>query len=316
MNLFKRCFIAIIFIFLLLSPILAVDYFNNPAYIAQNGFGETEQIAKQNALGELSKFFQTSINVNAVQKTKVTDFSSQSEISEEVFIKSQTELFAVHYTKAKYNKKQKLYELTAYIDREEAWQIYKQKLESDVQSFENFYSDSENQTEIILKISGLLKAIKIAKENELEKKLDFALFLYPKSDDLYSQTRTHFLDSESLVKKLCRECFIKIECESDQDERIQKTVAETFSKIGIGTKNNADYICRIYVTENENHLSAGFFFTPGFTLEILKNENVIFSSSGQIKRIGAKDESIARQRAYSVLANSISEIISSKFLFY
>lgn len=315
MNILKKYFITIIFIFLIF-PIIAVDYLNNPAYIAQRGFGESEQIAKQNALAEISKFFQMSISVEANEKTKVTDAGSRSELSENIFVNSQTELFAVHYTKAKYNKKQKLYELTAYIDREEAWQIYKPKLESDVQSFENFYSDSENQTEIILKISELLKAIKIAKENELEKKLDFALFLYPKSDELYSRTRTHFLDSESLVKKLCRECFIKIECESDQDERIQKTVAETFSKIGIGTKNNADYICRIYVTENENHLSAGFFFTPGFTLEILKNGNVIFSSSGQIKRIGAKDESIARQRAYSVLANSISEIISSKFLFY
>lgn len=47
-----------------MPPLFAVDYINNPAYIASNGFGETEQIAQQNALAGISKFFQMSISVN------------------------------------------------------------------------------------------------------------------------------------------------------------------------------------------------------------------------------------------------------------
>lgn len=315
MNILKKYFITIIFIFLI-SPIIAVDYLNNPAYIAQRGFGESEQIAKQNALAEISKFFQMSISVEANEKTKVTDAGSRSELSENIFVNSQTELFAVHYTKAKYNKKQKLYELAAYIDRNEAWQIYEPKLESAVKPFEKLYQYAESQNENILKITGFSKALENANQNELEKKLDFAVILYPDSYDLYETTRNHLSEIEPLVKKICKRTFVNVVCENDFEGRVQKGTEEIFSKIGIGTSKNAEYEFAVKVLENESKLPAGFFFTPSFTLEITKNGNVLFSSSGQLKKIGAKDETIAKQRAYSAVANAVAEILEKEFMAY
>ncbi len=318
MNFLKKYFITVIFIFLI-SPIIAVDYLNNPAYIAQRGFGESEQIAKQNALAEISKFFQMSISVEASEKTKVTDVTdagSQSELSENIFVNSQTELFAVHYTKAKYIKKQKLYELTAFIDRTEAWQIYEQKLESAVKPFEKLYQYAESQNENILKITGFSKALENANQNELEKKLDFAVILYPDSYDLYETARNHLSEIEPLIKKLCKRTFVNVVCEDDFEGRVQKSAEETFSKIGIGTSKNAEYETVVKVLENESKLPAGFFFTPSFSVEIAKNGNVLFSSSGQLKKAGAKDETIAKQRAYSALANAVAEILEKEFMAY
>lgn len=303
-------------IFLLPLSLFAVDYINNPAYIAQKGFGETEQIAQQNALAGISKFFQMSISVEAAERTKVTDEGSKSEISEEVFIKSQTELFAVHYTKAKYIRKQKLYELTAYIDREEAWQIYRPRLESDVQSFEHFFSDSEKQNEMILKIMSLSKAMESAAKTGLEKKLDFAVALYPSSYDLYEETRNNISETAPLIKSLCRKCSISVECENDFERIVQTGAEEVLAKAGFGINENAEskYECAVEISDNEKQMPAGTFFTPSFTVEIEKEGSILFSSSGQLKRTGAKDENIAKQRAYSAVANAVSEILSKEFL--
>lgn len=304
------------FLFLLAPSLFAIDYINNPAYIASNGFGETEQIAQQNALAGISKFFQMSISVDAAERTTVNDEGSKSTISEDVFVKSETELFAVHYTKAKYNKKQKLYSLTAFIDRNEAWKIYRPRLDSDVQSFEHYFSDAHNQNETILKIMSLSKATGSAAKSELEKKLDFAVALYPDSYDLYAETRNHISDAEPLKKSLCRKCSMTVECENDFEEIVQTRIEEAFSKIGMGENENAEskYECVVSVSENEKALPAGTFYTPAFTVEISKDGSVLFSSGGQVKRTGAKNEDVAKQRAYSAVANSAAEILSKEFL--
>lgn len=313
-----RVFSVFLLVLFSIFSVFSEDYLNNSAFIAQKGFGETEQIAQQNALAGISKFFQTSITVEASEKTKVTDSGSQSELSENVFVKSQTELFAVHYTKAKYNKKQKLYELTAYIDREEAWQIYKPKVESCVQSFERLYSDAKNQNENILKITGFVNALKNANQNELEKKLDFASSLYPDSDLFYEETRNHLSETEPIVKSLCRKCSMNIVCENDFEDRVQKRAEETFSKIGIGTNENAEnkYFCVVTILENKQTLDAGTFYTPSFTLEIENASVTLFSVGKQLKRTGAKNENVAKQRAYSAVANAVGEMLKNEFMAY
>ena len=92
--------------------------------------------------------------------------------------------------------------------------------------------------------------------------------------------------------------------EFGEKNRIQKDVA-------IAIKNGND---NVIINENGKQLPAGFFFTPSFTIEIRKNRNVLFSSSKQLKRVGAKDKTIAKQRAYSVVANNASEILRKEFM--
>ena len=169
-------------IFLLLyllvsAPFFAEDYLGSPDFIAQRGFGKSEAEARQNALAALSRFFQVSISVNSAERTTVIDTDSRTSISEEVFVNSKAELFAVHFTKARFDRKQKIYETTAFIDREEAWKICRPRIESDLKTFEDFWSNAEKQKETLLKITEFSKAGKFADKNGLEDKLDFALVL-------------------------------------------------------------------------------------------------------------------------------------------
>lgn len=219
----KQKFICLI-IFVFNVQIFAEDYLNNSEYIAQRGFGKTEQIAQDNALSSLSKFFQMSISVSSSEKTTVVGDSSTNVLSEEMFVSSQTELFAVHYTKAKFDKKQKIYKTIAFINREEAWAIYKPELENNIKIFENFYKEAQNQTEAILKILKFSTALKNSKENELEKKLNFAVALYPESYNFYKTTRNHLSELEPQIKKYCSESSVYVECEKDFEELVESSI--------------------------------------------------------------------------------------------
>ena len=256
------------------------------------------------------------IEVSTTERTKITDAGAKSTMDEEVFVNSQTELFAVHYTKPKFDKRQKQYEVTAYIDREEAWRIYEPKLSDAADSFRRFYADAQAQNGTLSKIIALSKAVKNARETELLKKLDFALILNPDRAELFDVTRSNLAEIEPTMRRLAKNCTVRVEVNSDFEERISKSVKETFSKIGIKTQESgAEYVCTVEVTENAQTLAAGIFFTPSFTVQIEKSENVIWSVSKQLKKVGAKNENIARQRAFSAVAGEIQKSLQSELAF-
>ena len=310
-------FLVSISIFLIAwQSAFAEDFLNNSSYIAQTGYGATKESAENAALAAISKFFQMNIEVKAEERTTVTNVGANSTMTEEVFVNSQTELFAVHYTKPRFDKKQKQYEVTAYIDREEAWRIYEPKIEDSVQSFEQFYSNAISQSDNLSKIIGLSRASKEAKRGELIKKLDFALILNPDRAEKYSETRNKISDIEAAIRKLAKNCSVSVKVSSDHEERISKSVKESFSKLGIkNLTENAEYLCSVEISENVQSLPAGTFFTPSFTIQIEKMGEVIYSVSRQLKKIGAKNEAVAKQRAFSAVAGEIQKSLQSELAF-
>lgn len=292
----------------------AEDLLNNPSYIAQTGYGTTKESAENAALAAISKFFQMNIEVKAEEQTTVTNAGANSTMTEEVFVNSQTELFAVHYTKPRFDKKQKQYEVTAYIDREEAWRIYEPKIEDSVQSFEQFYSNAISQSDNLSKIIGLSRASKEAKQSELIKKLDFAMILNPDRAEKYGGTRNKII--EAAIRKISKSSSVSVKVSSDYEDRVSKSVKEMFSKIGIKTLDeNAEYLCSIEISENTQTLPAGTFFTPSFAIQIEKAGEVIYSVSRQLKKIGAKNEAVAKQRAFSAVAEEIQKSLQSELAF-
>ena len=311
----KKIVTIIISLSCLCFSLFAEDVLNNPAYISQTGYGGTKESAQNNALSALSKFFQMKISVSEVEHTQMTNDEVDSSITEEVFVQSQTELFAVHYTKPKYDKKQKIYEVTAYIDREEAWQIYEPKIQDCVSSFESFYFNANSKTDSFLKMAGLSKAYVNARQNKLSKKLDFAQILSPDQAAQFDATRNHLSEIEASVHKLAKQCSFFILCENDFDETVLRAVGEFLSKFGIviGDKKS-EYLCSVKIIENKQALPAGTFYSPSFSLKISCVDEVLFSSEGQLKKIGAKNGDVAKQRAYQAIAQSIQDTLKKELI--
>lgn len=305
--------------FLLAAAVLqAEDYLANPSYIAQSGRGQTEEAARQNALSELSKFFQMTVSVRTTGKTVMEHSDSgtaaKKNLSSEVSVHSRTELFAVHYTKAKYDKRQKTYEVVAFIDRNEAWDIFKPKLEETVQRFSLFYSAAEDEADVLLRTLAFQKAAAYAEQSKMQADFDFAAVLYPASSALYERTRSQLAGIVPCIQNGFSACPLEIVCNSDFENIVKNWAGGFFSGIGIPLESHGGYKCLIDISENKSVLPAGTFYKPSFVVQIEKDGRTIFSAAGETGKNGAKNERLARQRAYSALAECVEKTLKEAFL--
>ena len=159
--------------------------FSSSAYIAVRGYGQDAVSAEHNALAGVSRYFSSHISVNTAEKTLVTDHGSKSRLEDVTRILSDTTLFAVRYTKARFNKEQKNYEVIAYINREEAWQIYAPKVQQAAEAFSGLYAMGNQQNSDFRHALFLLQAQEAAQSSHLLSVLEFAYALYPESIDMF-----------------------------------------------------------------------------------------------------------------------------------
>jgi hypothetical protein len=57
-------------------------------------------------------------------------------------------------------------------------------------------------------------------------------------------------------------------------------------------------------------MPAGIFYTPVVSLRVANVNEVVFSSGTELKRIGAKDAIVAKQRMYASVSGNIQKLLS------
>jgi hypothetical protein len=134
----------------------------NEQYVAQRGYGFDHQSAQVSALEGISRYFSTHIESEMRELITVTDTGSSSILKDETFIQSQTNLFAVNYTKTWYNKSSGQWEIVAYINRNEAWELYEPELKRKNDAFRAMYDEAERKNEPFQKILFYSNANNIA----------------------------------------------------------------------------------------------------------------------------------------------------------
>ena len=118
-----------------------------------------------------------------------------------------------------------------------------------------------------------------------------------------------------MLKRIAKQCSISIFCENDFEESVSRAVGNFFSNYGITiAENNSQYFCYIKVIENSQVLPAGIFYSPSFSLKIETRDTVLISGEGQLKRIGAKNPTVAQQRAYTSLSQEILKLLQKEFM--
>lgn len=279
-------------------------------YISARGYGHSIDGSKSSALSELSRYFSTQINVHAVGKTVATDDGSQEQIEEIVQVLSNTELFAVHYTKPVYNKIAQQYEIIAYIDREEAWKIFEPKLREKLNLFYSIYQEAIASNEPFTQLQLLQKAEKYTAD--ASKFLQFAYALSSEKSAQYSSENASLDNFNVNTIQAKSQCTISIKC-SKTSEALKAAVEDILNKSNFTlTDNKPNYICTVELSENKSVMEAGVFFTPSIAITITSTVSGVdlFSWSNTFSRIGASSENVALQRMYDEVQKSIKELLS------
>ena len=289
--------------------------FSSSAYIAVRGYGQDAGSAEHNALSGLSRYFSSRISVNTAEKTLVTDHGSKSRLEDVTRILSDTTLFAVRYTKARFNKEQKNYEVIAYINREEAWQIYAPKVRQAAEAFSGLYAMGKQQNSDFRQALFLLQAREVEQSSDLLSMLQFAYALYPESINMFTDIQENLDNLSVMLKNAQAQYTVQVHCIDDDTSQITAAVREILTDLGFSVtadQQAARYVCTLDFTKNKKELPAGIFFTPSISITVFENQQTpLFSYSKTLNRIGASTESAAQQRMFHTVITELRNSLPS-----
>lgn len=285
-----------------------LQFLNHPDYIAGKGYGESPAVVRQAALGELSRYFVSQVTTETREFVEMKDSESSSRLSQETFVSSQTDLFSVRYGEPHYLEGQSLWECVAYINRQEAWGVYKQRLDPLVQTFARLCQSAREESDPLSCLLFYSRALSLAQKNELSSKQAFATALYPAGAAEFAPLLEELGALEAKISILANQCPVYVECSQDFNNMILTATTETLSRQGFVVTNDrtcTEYVCIVTVTENFQELSGGNFYTPQVQIALACGNKSLYAQSFSIQRTGARNGSVAKQRCYKAIADEL-----------
>lgn len=288
-----------------------LQFLNHPDYIAGKGYGESPAAARQAALGEVAAFFTAKVATETSELVEVADSKSSSRMRQETFVSTQTELFFVRYGEPHYLEGQKLWECVAYINRREAWEIYRQKFEPLVETFASLCrSGGAAEADDFSQLLSYSRALYFAHHNNLSAMQAFAAALYPAGAAVLASSLEGLAELESQIRQTAARCSVSVVCGQDSGGLVRGAVSGRLEELGLAVAEGeaaAVYCCDVTVEENVQQLAAGSFYTPEIRISIGDGRRSVHTQSISVRRVGARNPDVARQRAYKAMAEEVKK---------
>ena len=287
-----------------------LQFLNHPDYIAGKGYGESPAAARQAALGEVAAFFTAKVATETREMVEVSDSKSSSRMRQETFVSTQTELFSVRYGEPYYLEGQKLWECVAYMHRGEAWEIYRQKFEPLVETFASLYRSGVAEADDFSQLLSYSRALDFAHHNNLSAMQAFAAALYPAGAAVLASSLEGLAELESQIRQTAARCSVSVVCHQDSGGLVRGAVSGRLEEMGLAVAEGeaaAVYHCDVVVEENVQQLAAGSFYTPEIRISIGDGRRSVHTQSISVRRVGARNPDVARQRAYKAMAEEVKK---------
>jgi len=287
-----------------------LQFLNHPDYIAGKGYGESPAAARQAALGEVAAFFTAKVATETREMVEVADNKSSSRMRQETHVSTQTELFSVRYGEPHYLEGQKLWECVAYMHRGEAWEIYRQKFVPLVETFASLYRSGAAEADDFSRLLSYSRALALARHNNLSAMQAFAAALYPEGAAVLASSLEGLEELESQIRQTAARCSVSVVCHQDSGGLVRGAVSERLEEMGLAVADGeaaAVYRCDVVVEENVQQLAAGSFYTPEIRISIGDGRRSVHTQSISVRRVGARNPDVARQRAYKAMAEEVKK---------
>jgi uncharacterized lipoprotein YajG len=298
------------------------DAYPNDQFIAQRGRGKSRQEAEMAALALISRIF--SNEITAIQESVYTSVEQNgisndtSRVGESISVNSQTELFAVHYAEdAWINPGTKEWETIAFIDRSEAWEIYRNEVQQQIDGFTALFESAENEMEPVKQAFAFRIAQRFADSDNYQQVMNFGQILSPqKMDALMRLTRERIAAIPQRTSNARQQSQLFIDCSSDYNSLLISALTNVF-KVNdfpiVKTFGEAKAICSVAVDEGLQASEQGNMYYPSVVITIkTKNGETVFSYAAKAERQGAVTAEVAKRRAYTSLANEIESSLSKE----
>lgn len=285
--------------------------FPSEQYIRVIGEGDTEDIAKRNSLTELGAYF--SQTVETVTKAHLEMYNgahgntSNRSIQKDVRVSSNVNLFAVHYTQSFKPKKSKTYVVCAYIVKNEAWDILRQKLSVFEVSLKQCISSANREAEPFRKICILMDMKDVGVE--FFDLYAMALVIYPEKCGNWKSSAIQYAEADRELTELKRASQIRISVSGDNSVRIQSAIEDKLAKSGFTvSKNSGTYrlsATTVCVVQESNGI---FFCYPELNIVITRGSETVFSYEGRTGKLAAYDRNALERISFSRLEDLLEAL--------
>ena len=287
-------------------------------YIAQRGRADSEATAKTEAVAQIARYFQTSVNANL--KTSIQSVTSGEGVSEttivvnDVDVMSQVDLFAVEYTAPYYFKKEKKWYCVAYIEREKAWNQYQPTLENAKTEFYSMKKNADSESDPLTKCSLYGKTWNSGKV--FLEKLEYARILNSQKERAYSDDRKTVSEVPALIAGEKEKCTLYLDVKGDWGNVISSSLSKTLSDQGFKIAKNPKEANYTAHTEVENNAIGNdpIQVQPSLDLKIESRagKTVFANQTKSEKKTIAYTLENAQKKAYPLLAEECEKSISAE----
>lgn len=287
-------------------------------YVSAIGEGESEAEARENAVAQISLFFNTTAEVyndllkeyNELENGKKYASSERTQITEMAIIRSSAEFFGVQFTDC-FAAKNRVY-VCAFIQREEAFKVYESEIKQNSATVAALLSSAQNGANPIRNIKSAEKAVKIASvSNALIKN---ARLLKSVPQTYFDSSEKNFSRAQSVLDSCLEKKAVSISVENDWNDMLYSSVAHLLEQEGFSVGNaktgNAFHIA---VSAEESEKAAGFFLLCSVSITASSDGKNYFSYSRTFDKKGARAKNDAYRLAYKMIASEIEKSFIDEF---
>lgn len=291
-------------------------------YISTIGEGASIQLATENALSQISLYFDTSVSVNTElskysREAEYGDYyrsAEKTEIKEESKINSKSKFYCVSFSSPV--RIGNLFYILAYIDREEAVKTYEANIQNNTELLRNLIQYAEMTDNPFYCLPAVSKGISIAREtSEIIKNLRVVMPSYSKD----------FSESEKLVQRMNNafnqsrgKMSVRLEVQSDWSNLVFHTLSGLMESNGFSITSDKSAACllKAEVFPNRTENDAGIFLTCAIKVNAIDSAgNLVFSYTRNFERQGAPVlyEDVAWRKSFNAIADELNSSFIKEF---
>lgn len=288
--------------------------FPDALFISQLAYGNTAQESKERAIANISEYIKSSVqsSVSSSYFYKETDnsFTKTKELRQDIQVSTDNKLYKVEYTNPYYDVNLGQYACVAFINREQAFNFVKPKLEIARTQFPPAYYTALEKESLLDKIIGVKNAHKILPD--FYEVYDFARAILPETAKVYEEVDS--LASESLIKikELTSSVLIKIEGVGDvnllEKSGIVAELSNQLKKMGfiVGNLLKTNCIALVEVKAVITETATTFETYPEIHIKIIEKgaEKIIYSK--KLSKVAGFDRDTVIRRTNLNLTKEIT----------
>ncbi|MBE6351483.1 MAG: hypothetical protein E7060_00870 [Treponema bryantii] len=290
-----------------------LELFPENQFVSQLAYGNSAQESKENASANISEYIKATVvsstSSHYLYQENNNSFSETRELQKDVSVFTENDLFKIEYTNPYFYSDLGQFVCVAFINRNQAFNFVKPKLDNAKNNFSSAYSAALNKESLIDKIIGIKNAQNILVE--FYEVYDFARSMKSDSAKIYEDV--DFLANESFVKlrEICSSVLMKIEGAGDiellEKAGIIAELSNQFEKIGfvIGKSLKSNCITLVDVKSLITETPTTFETYPEISIRIIEKGEEKLSYSKKLPKVAGFDKETVVRRTNLALVNEI-----------